>query len=379
MMSAITQKPIETLYGNELHSLFISPLQGHRDIRERIWQYFSLADLALLREIPGFKAAADMASDYIVKILLRRFSMGPIDVQSLWKGIDTGQAVVISQDHDGMSRIQGWKQQYDFLYQLGQYLHSYSRSNFARRYWKQPDDPNIPTRDYRDIPLSVSNIDTTGASVYERYMSELAERSSTVFLKTVMRTRPSLVPEQSTQEEILNMNVKDKEAFLVTPESAKKLNEITEIQFSDGTVVLSPWVILFTNLTSLILDSNDLKYLPTEIGGLIRLKTLVVTRNALRGLPDLSLLTALETLKASNNALRELPETIKYTALRVLDVSDNQLTTLPEGLASLTRLRIDGLSLQNNPIMHIPQNVLDSNIPAIRDNAEIRMFKDEKG
>ncbi|MDA8934460.1 DUF1566 domain-containing protein [Flavobacteriales bacterium] len=102
----------------------------------------------------------------------------------------------------------------------------------------------------------------------------------------------------------------------------------------------------FTNLSSLVIDTNgDLSSLP-ELSGLTNLSFLNIRYTyALTNLPELSGLTNLSGLYIADNVgLTSLPELSGLTNLSVLSIADNLgLTSLPElsGLTNLTELIIE--------------------------------------
>ena len=104
------------------------------------------------------------------------------------------------------------------------------------------------------------------------------------------------------------------------------------------------------NLTTLILQQNYLGNLPTEIGQLTNLTTLDLTYNELTSLPaEIGQLKNLATLDLTYNELTSLPAEIgQLKNLTSLDLSDNELTSLPVEIGQLKNL-IE-LSLGSNKI-----------------------------
>lgn len=107
-------------------------------------------------------------------------------------------------------------------------------------------------------------------------------------------------------------------------------------------------------LTILSLANNELSLLPSEIGGLAKLRELHVNDNQLTSLPpEIGALTNLANLEASRNRLTSLPPQIGLlTSLRQLYLAGNELTSLPPeigGLASLFRLEVSANRLTSLP------------------------------
>ena len=99
--------------------------------------------------------------------------------------------------------------------------------------------------------------------------------------------------------------------------------------------------------------------LPTEIGRLAHLRTLMLPHNRLFDLPPaLAQLSQLDLLDLSHNCLWSIGTTIpKLPVLRVLDLGHNRLCGLPRAVAALTRLQV--LDLNHNKIQHVSGCVVE--------------------
>ena len=114
---------------------------------------------------------------------------------------------------------------------------------------------------------------------------------------------------------------------------------------------------LFSNITELYLDNNNLSSLPKEIGLLTKLETLYLNNNNLSSLPkEIGLLTKLETLYLDNNNLSSLPKEIGLlTKLRYLYLDNNNLSSLPKEIGDLSEL--ETLYLNNNNFSNWPKEI----------------------
>uniref|UniRef100_A0A8C6T8R2 Leucine-rich repeats and calponin homology (CH) domain containing 4 n=1 Tax=Neogobius melanostomus TaxID=47308 RepID=A0A8C6T8R2_9GOBI len=147
-----------------------------------------------------------------------------------------------------------------------------------------------------------------------------------------------------------------------------------------------------SDLTHADLSKNRLCELPDELCQFISLETLSLYHNGMRSLSSslanlqaltylnlrylhyktihLCLLPLLRVLIVSNNKLSTLPASIyALTHLRQLDVScnelqclppelgQNQLTSLPEEISELPLVRLDSISLDNNPLILPPAQI----------------------
>jgi internalin A len=108
----------------------------------------------------------------------------------------------------------------------------------------------------------------------------------------------------------------------------------------------------------------DLTTLPPEIGGLVKLKRLILGRydekrlgNKLTDLPEeISKLTSLEKLAAPYNLFTTIPKPIeKLRNLRSLYLSYNQINAIPATIRKLQKLQ--SLDLSHNQITTIPDTV----------------------
>ncbi|HLD78425.1 MAG TPA: hypothetical protein VJB16_05345, partial [archaeon] len=117
------------------------------------------------------------------------------------------------------------------------------------------------------------------------------------------------------------------------------------------------WLALH-DLDLLNLSRNALGDLPPSLGQLTSLKTLVLSRNGLRALPDLSGLGTLRHLDLGVNRITWLPETLyALTALESLLVPCNLLSALDSArLSGLARLRT--VDLASNRFAEVPRELL---------------------
>jgi Leucine-rich repeat (LRR) protein len=102
------------------------------------------------------------------------------------------------------------------------------------------------------------------------------------------------------------------------------------------------------DLTSLNLQSDSLKVIPSEIKYLKELKYINLNKNQLKEIPkELFSLEKLEDAFLEGNNIRKLDiDSNIYSNLERLDLSSNNLTEIPEGLEKLKTLRT--LHLEDN-------------------------------
>jgi small GTP-binding protein len=130
------------------------------------------------------------------------------------------------------------------------------------------------------------------------------------------------------------------------------------------------------NKKEIILSSNDLEFIPSEIFGLENRKILNVSRNKIKvgvykeekefeegkvGIVDepydgitenIKQLNKLEELYLNDNEILEIPEYLTdMTTLKVLDLSSNNIEKISNSLLKLTNLK--KLNLANNPVSQI--------------------------
>ncbi|XP_017290241.1 leucine-rich repeat-containing protein 40 [Kryptolebias marmoratus] len=112
-----------------------------------------------------------------------------------------------------------------------------------------------------------------------------------------------------------------------------------------------------TDLTKLLLSSNQLKHLSDDIRLLPGLTTLDLHDNQLNSLPaSLGELQELQQLRLSHNQLSSLPvEVFTLKNLRCLTLQQNLLENLPEELGQLQNLT--ELDVSNNHLVGLPSNI----------------------
>ncbi len=120
---------------------------------------------------------------------------------------------------------------------------------------------------------------------------------------------------------------------------------------------LPPKIVQLSSLQTLSLKYNKLSNLPLEIGQLSSLKTLDLSDNQLSSLPsEIGQLSSLQTLSLRNNQLSSLPAEIgQLSSLQTLSLRNNQLSSLPSEIGQLSSLQT--LSLGNNQLSSLPAEI----------------------
>ncbi|EPB85758.1 hypothetical protein HMPREF1544_07427 [Mucor circinelloides 1006PhL] len=113
--------------------------------------------------------------------------------------------------------------------------------------------------------------------------------------------------------------------------------------------IAPPAVPYLENLSSLLLQNNNLKTIPSELWRLVNLQELNLGCNQLEVLPkEIGLLTNLQELFLHSNQLATIPSQIgNLQQLQVLDLTDNRLESLPGELVS--RIHLKNLWVEKNP------------------------------
>ncbi len=102
-------------------------------------------------------------------------------------------------------------------------------------------------------------------------------------------------------------------------------------------------------ITTLILDNNELKSLPENLQG--NIKTLYASSNQLTSIPA-TLPDTIQKMELSINRITELPERLP-SALQSLDLFHNKISSLPENLPEELRY----LSVYDNRIRTLPEHL----------------------
>jgi internalin A len=176
---------------------------------------------------------------------------------------------------------------------------------------------------------------------------------------------PSLAQEESqTPYEIALQRIQEAEASGATVLGLSGL----------GLTELPPEIGNLSSLQDLSLTHNQLTSLPPEIGNLINLRRLDLTDNELTSLPpEMANLTNLTTLHLVFNEFTSLPHVIsQIRSLCHINLYKNQLHYLPTELIQLENLRTVGcfISVDGNPLISPPQEVIAQGTPAILDYLE---------
>ncbi len=144
-------------------------------------------------------------------------------------------------------------------------------------------------------------------------------------------------------------------AWLKNPDNRAQILAITTLDLQNLSLpTLPPEIALFTGLTHLTANHNQIFYLPDEIVNLTALTNLFLNHNKLITLPNsFSKLTALIGLELSHNNLRSFPNSLRSLSnLESLQLSHNEICSVPEwidNLSNLTRLILYANQLNSLP------------------------------
>ena len=131
------------------------------------------------------------------------------------------------------------------------------------------------------------------------------------------------------------------------PDSIGNLTNLRELYISENFISILPDSIgNLTNLEYLQLHTNDLEAIPETIARLTNLTFCGLNGNHLTNLPSLEHLTSLQNLLLGSNEISDLPTNIPN--LVNLDIENNQITNLPEEISELSTLKT--LNIKDNPI-----------------------------
>lgn len=131
-----------------------------------------------------------------------------------------------------------------------------------------------------------------------------------------------------------------------------------------GLTKVGPDIYNQTDVTTLILSSNNLKTLPSEMGRMTKLEVLKLDHNQLQG----SLIAEirkmpLRLLDVSYNNMTGIPAEIgQLHALQTLNYSNNKITGLPNELANLKNNLLE-FNLTNNPLSQNTITSLKASLP----------------
>lgn len=137
--------------------------------------------------------------------------------------------------------------------------------------------------------------------------------------------------------------------------SILKMKNLEKLELISCSLTLLPKEIGdLVSLKTLALSKNWLSSLPASIGNLINLKELLIDENQLMHLPkQIGQLKELEILRIRKNKLKEIPEEISNLQnLEILGLSKNELLQLPDTIGDLKKIKT--LSLEHNWIRKLP-------------------------
>jgi Leucine-rich repeat (LRR) protein len=118
-----------------------------------------------------------------------------------------------------------------------------------------------------------------------------------------------------------------------------------------------------TDATQLILSYNNLKSLPSQLGGMDKLQVLKVDHNQLQGalIAEIRKMP-LVTLDASYNNMTGIPAEIgQLSHLQTLNYSYNKINSLPNEIANIKQLKT--LNFTGNPLTASQISKLKSELP----------------
>lgn len=135
------------------------------------------------------------------------------------------------------------------------------------------------------------------------------------------------------------------------------VRSLRKLAMTDNLLTLQKMPASPPNLEDLVLTSNRIQTLPSEISGYTRLKKLNLTSNQVSALPpEIGKLQALEELSLYKNRIEKLPtEIYRLKKLRIIDLYYNQLSELDTAIRNWTRMEI--LYAANNGLFTLPDNL----------------------
>lgn len=150
-----------------------------------------------------------------------------------------------------------------------------------------------------------------------------------------------------------------------------ELVHLRELNLRNNRIKRLTQIEILSRLFKLHLDSNDMTYLPIEIGQLVHLNHLSVTNNYLETIPkEIGKLTLLKFLDLGSNCLTSVPSTIEQlTGLKELILNDNQITTFPISMKGLHEITF--LDLSHNRLREVPEGICTCTTVHLSSNSKI--------
>lgn len=150
------------------------------------------------------------------------------------------------------------------------------------------------------------------------------------------------------------------------PEEIGGLVNLTDLHLSKNNLPgLPDGIKNLKNLSILKADSNDISSLNSNIGNCISLQELVLTSNQIKTLPSsIGSLTDLRSLNVDSNRLEELtPQIGNLKRLRILSLRDNCLTHMPSEIGQLEMVKI--MDVSGNRLEYLPISITALNLKAL--------------
>ncbi|XP_014876285.1 leucine-rich repeat-containing protein 40 isoform X3 [Poecilia latipinna] len=138
-------------------------------------------------------------------------------------------------------------------------------------------------------------------------------------------------------------------------EDIKLLPALTILDLHDNQLSSLPSALgELQELQQLRLSHNKLSSLPTEVCSLNNLRSLTLQQNLLETVPEeIGELGNLTELDLSNNLLKHLPCSVgRLSALRKISLCHNKLSSLPDGLGQLANVKL--LDCSHNQLTNVP-------------------------
>ncbi|CAN6879821.1 hypothetical protein F2Q70_00033104 [Brassica cretica] len=224
------------------------------------------------------------------------------------------------------------------------------------------------------LDLSNNNIQQIPESLVARMLNLWALDLHSNQLKTLPNSIGCL-----SKLKVLNVSGNNLQHLPKTIEDCRWLEELNA-NFNELTMLPDTIGFELTNLTKLSVNSNKLVVLPSSLSHLTSLRVLDARLNRLGSLPDdLENLVNLQVLNVSQNFqhLKELPYSVGLLiSLVELDVSYNGITVLPDSIGCLRR--IQKLSLEGNPLISPPFEVVEQGLEAVKQYMSEKMTESYK-